>query len=41
MIKNIDRFVHDKMAAATVEYALIASGLMVAIAVVALRFAIR
>ena len=41
MIKDVERFVHDKMAAAAVEYALIAGGLFAAAMVVAIRLAIR
>ena len=41
MIANIDRFMHDKMAATAVEYALIAGGLFAAVMVVAIRLAIR
>ena len=37
MIKNVERFMHDKMATA----ALIAGGLFAAIMVVAIRLAIR
>jgi Flp pilus assembly pilin Flp len=40
MIKNVERFMHDKMATVAVEYALIA-GLFAAIMVVAIRLAIR
>jgi Flp pilus assembly pilin Flp len=41
MIKNIERFMHDKMAATAVDYALIAGGLSAAIMVVAIRLALR
>jgi hypothetical protein len=41
MIKHIERFMSDNRAAAAVEYALIAGGLAAAIAVVALRLAIK
>jgi hypothetical protein len=41
MIKYIERFMYDKVAATAVEYALIAGGLSTAIMVVAIRLAIR
>jgi Flp pilus assembly pilin Flp len=41
MIKNVERFMHDKMATVAVEYALMAGGLFAAIMVVAIRLAIR
>jgi Flp pilus assembly pilin Flp len=41
MIKYIERFMYDKVAATAVEYALIAGALSTAIMVVALRLAIR
>ena len=41
MIKHIERFMSDNRAAAAVEYALIAGSLAAAIAVVALRLAIK
>jgi Flp pilus assembly pilin Flp len=41
MVANIERFMHDKMAATAVEYALIAGGLFAAVMVVAIRLAIR
>jgi Flp pilus assembly pilin Flp len=41
MVKNVQRLMHDRMAATAVEYALIAGGLSAAIVVVAIRLAIR
>jgi Flp pilus assembly pilin Flp len=41
MVADIERFMHDKMAATAVEYALIAGGLFAAVMVVAIRLAIR
>jgi hypothetical protein len=41
MIKNIERFMHNRMATVAVDYAIIAGGLSAAIIVVAIRLAIK